>query len=184
MKLTRTALAGLVFGVAAVAGGVLAAASSGSGPNVTTFSVDRLHVLDDGPVVQLPSVDGIEAVRQIVGDASLHEAASLPGVHTWVAEVADGSICIVAEDSGGYAATCGSMEMVAAGRVVLRVQNRASDPSLFVGVASNDVTAASVGGNDGLVDRNVWIVTAGPHDFRYEVRGPVGSVTVDMNSAG
>ena len=180
MKLSRTALAGLVFGAAAVAGGMIAVSSSGS-DGVTTFSTSRLNILGTGRVAQLPAIDGIAAVKDIVGDGPLHVAASVSGVNTWVAETADGSICVVAEDSGGFAATCGSMDEVAAGRVVLRVQNRVTDPSVFVGVASNDVTAASVGSVDAVVNDNVWIAIAGPTDSTYSVTGPSGSVKVDMH---
>ena len=184
MKLTRIALAGTVFGIAAVAGGLIALATSTTSSissSKVAFSTARLHVLDDGALATLPDVDGIDAIRSIVGSAPLHVAASASGVDTWLVETAGGSVCVVAEDSGGYAATCGTMEQVATGQVVLRIQNRATDPSLFVGIASNDVVSAAVGSIEVAVTNNVWIAEAGPTDAAYTVASASNRVTVEMN---
>lgn len=185
MKLTRIAIAGGIFGAAAIVGGLIAAATSGgSGDDraVPVFSQDRLAALDTTDRSALPRVEGIEAIDDLLNGAPVHLALSTDVATAWLAEMTDGSICVVARDTGGFAATCGDMQQVAAGAVVLRVQNRADDPTLFVGIAPNDLRGASVGGNSAVVDNNVWIATGSPSDDTYTVSSDVARVTIDMNA--
>ena len=187
MRISRAVRVGLAFGVAFVIGGVGAAAISGSPGSEfeTVFSTAPLKVLNDDSVLVVdPEQLGLgQPILDMIDGSSIYESAQSAGVTAYVVSLDDGSLCVLAVSaSDGTAMTCGTAELAAAGRVVLRSQNRPEDPSLFVGIAPNDVTGVEVDGRAGVVFRNAFIASGSPTDDAYTLEGESGlHVTVDMN---
>lgn len=186
MKLSTAVRTGLAFGVAAVLGGVATAAvnsPTGVEPN-PVFSTARINILQDGSArIDHPETLGLgQPVLDLLDGAPIYRAIESAGVTAYVANLSDGSLCIVAASRlDGTAMTCGTVGMAAAGQVTLRTQNRPHDPSLFVGIAPNDATGIQVDGQPGTVGNNAFIAIGSPTTGTYTLTGTGGKqVTVDM----
>jgi hypothetical protein len=189
MRISNAIRVGLAFGVAFVIGGIAAAAvtSSTSSPTAEpepVFSTARLEVFGDTSALVDAEQLGLDpSVLEFLDGSSLYESVQSEGVAVYIAELADGSLCVLAVSTGdGTVMTCGAMEAVAAGQVAFRSQNRPQDPSLFVGIASNDVNSIKVGDRVGVVSDNAFLATGGPSDDVYTLGGESGlEISVDMN---
>lgn len=185
---TRTALrAGLAFGVAAVVGGSLAVAFDGA-PGVGTdaaFSDEPLAIFgDEEALVPDAGTLGLgEPIIEHIDGAPIYRAASAAGITAYVTKLADQSICVIAAaEAADVTMTCGTSEMAAAGRVVLRTQDRPTDPSYFVGVMPNDATGAEVDGRSAVVGENAFIAVGTATSGAYAITGDDGQrVDVDMH---
>ena len=186
MKTTTAIRAGLAFGVAAIAGGAIAAALDGNsaGPTSPTFSTAPLTILlnDTGRVPDATAIGLGDPILEYLDGAPLYLAAQANGITAYVAELKDGTFCVLAASGGdGVAMTCGTSDMVGSGQVTLRTQNRPDDPSYFVGIAPNDATGVQVDGRPGVVDNNVFIATGKATTDTYTITGDGGKrTTIDM----
>lgn len=187
MRIKQAIRVGLVFGFALVIGGVAAAAinSSTGSEFEPSFSTEPLSVLSDQSAREGdPQEAGFdEPVLDVLADSTVYESAQSDGVTAYIASRDDGSLCVLAvSETDGTAITCGSVEAAAAGHLALRTQNRPQDPSLFVGIAPNDVTGIQVDGDYGVVSKNAFIASGSPTTDTYTLEGADGQrVTVDMN---
>lgn len=188
MRTSLAIRAGLAFGAAVVVGGTIAAAvdTTGSTEPSPVFSTEQLTVLsNNSAVVDDPeatlSLD--EGMTDYLDGASVYRASQAAGITAYVAELADGSLCVIGTQAGdGTTMTCGTPEMAAVGQVTYRSQNRPDDLSYFVGIASNDVTGIAVDSKAGHVASNVFIAVGSPTTDAFIIEGADGtSVTVDMN---
>ena len=168
MKTSLAIRAGLAFGAAVVVGGAIAAAvdTTGSTEPKPVFSTEQLTLLSDSsavvvdPETALSLDDGISAY---LGGASVYRATEAAGVTAYVAELADGSLCVIGTQvDDGTTMTCGTRDMAAVGQVTYRSQNRPGDPSYFVGIAPNDATGVAVDSKAGHVANNVFIAVGSP----------------------
>lgn len=186
MRIKDALKVGLVFGAAAIVGGVATAAvtSLSAGKPAPEFSTDPLIVFQDesSRVDDLATLDLGEPMRQVLDGAVLHLAAQLDGATAYVAQLTDGSLCVLAASAqDGTAMTCGTTETAAGGHVALRTQDRPDDPSLFVGIAPNDVSEVEVDGISGVVANNAFIAVGGPGTDTFILHGDRGQrVSVDM----
>ncbi|HEX6299384.1 MAG TPA: hypothetical protein VF148_02835 [Acidimicrobiia bacterium] len=152
------------------------------------FSTSPLKLLSDGSsLLADPNEIGFdEHDLDILTGASIYRAADSDGLTAYVARLEDGSLCLIATSAAdGGAMTCGTMDSVAAGRLVLRSQNQPGDPSLFVGIAPNDVIDVQVDGTSTFLANNVFVGSGLPTTDEYSLTGESGQrVTVDMNVDG
>lgn len=187
MKTSTAIRAGLAFGIAAIAGGAIAAAVDGNsdGQPSPTFSTSPLRILQ-GDTARVPDATVIglgDPILDYLDGAPVYLASESDGITAYVAQLDDGTLCVLAASSNdGVAMTCGTLEMAASGNVTLRTQNRPDDPSYFVGIAPNDATGVQVAGKAGVVDNNVFIAVGEASSDTYTITGAEGKqVTVDMS---
>lgn len=191
MRTSTMIRAGLAFGTAAIAGGTIAAAidrpSIDATPASAVFSTARLSVLQNTAArVADPASIGLSkgnSILDYLGGAPIYNTTSANGVTAYIAELNDGSLCILTTAVGdGVTMTCGTYAMAAAGQVTIRSQNRPTDPSYFIGIAPNDVTTVQVDGKAGTVKNNVFIAIGSPRSATYKIQDATGkSATVAMN---
>jgi hypothetical protein len=186
MKTTTAIRAGLAFGVAAIAGGAIAVAFDGNSDRQTspTFSTARLAILQDD-TARVPDATAIglgDPILEYLSGAPVYLAAQANGITAYVAELKDGTLCVLAASAGdGVAMTCGTSDMAGSGNVALRTQNRPDDPSYFVGIAPNDATGVRVDDQAGVVDNNVFIAVGKAKTDTYTITGDGGKQsTIDM----
>lgn len=187
MRIKQAIRVGLAFGFALVIGGAAAAAISSTTPSELEpkFSAEPLAVFSDSSaLLGGPQDAGFEQpIPEELEGSTIYRSAESDAVSVYIADLEDGSLCVLAaSESDGIAMTCGTAEMAAAGRVGLRTQNRPQDPSLFVGIAPNDVTGVRVDGESGVVSNNAYIASGSPDTDTYTLEGADGQqVTIDMS---
>lgn len=187
MRIKQAIRVGLAFGFALIVGGAAAAAISSSTPPEIEpkFSTEPLAVLNDSSaLLGGPQDAGLEQpIPDELEGSTIYRSAQSDGITAYIASLDDGSLCVLAaSETDGTAMTCGTAEMASAGRLGLRTQNRPQDPSLFVGIAPNDVTGIQVDGDYGVVSKNAYIASGSPDTDTYTLEGADGQqVTVDMS---
>lgn len=186
MRLSRIMLSGALFGASAIGGGFLyaAATSPKSEGDAAIFSTEPLHAFATLSPTSLPDSPVASNVMERLGNAKIYDAISVDGVTAYLASTADGRICAVVHEADTFGLGCGSIDDVAAGRVVLRLQFKDSDPSVFVGVASNDVTTAHAGGASATAANNMWVLVADSKQQEVTMSGDGKSLTVDLGPSG
>lgn len=159
MKPSRVALAGLVFGVSLVGGSAIAErVTSQNESDEGGLSADRLNIFTTAP----DSNDRSLRISDIVGlpglsDATIRYAGSALGIEVFLAEQPDGMVCIISDDPVGLGYTCGFMDDVARGEVVLGGQLREGQPVYWQGVLPNGDLNVSMDNVDVVQLDNVWV---------------------------